>query len=151
LDEVPSASQIKKDVGVFALTDLFLLGNETWSDEKFKKHCLVQNPQNIGLVDTVFEEVINDMSFIETGNYFRSHTIRHDQQNKEKAAIKIHNIKQYPSAAKMDKVKKVLALINELQIRDSGGSDVEADDVPTSKPTYANWHKYLQRFGRLFP
>jgi hypothetical protein len=43
-----------------------------------------------GLVDTVFEELVSDKSFIETCNFLRSHAIRIDQQYKEKAARKIH-------------------------------------------------------------
>jgi hypothetical protein len=46
----------------------------------------VQNAQNIGLVDTTFEEVICDRSFIEICNFLRSHAIRLDQHYKEKAA-----------------------------------------------------------------
>jgi hypothetical protein len=34
---------------------------------------------------------------------------------------------------KRDKVKKVFALINELHIQDSGGSDEQVDDIPISK------------------
>jgi hypothetical protein len=39
-------------------------------DEKIKK----------SLVDTVFEELLNDKSFIETCNFLRSHAIRLDEQ-----------------------------------------------------------------------
>jgi hypothetical protein len=78
----------------------------------------VQNAQNIGLVDTVFEELVNEKSFIETCNFLTSHVIRNDQQNKEKAARQIHNTSQCSSGAKIDKVKKVLALINEMHIQE---------------------------------
>jgi hypothetical protein len=40
-------------------TELALLGQTTWNDDKIKKRCFVQNAQNIGLVDTVFEELVN--------------------------------------------------------------------------------------------
>jgi hypothetical protein len=65
------------------------------------------------LVDTVFEELVIDESLIETCNFLRSHDIRLDQQYKEKDARQIHNASQLSNRAKKDKVKKVLALINE--------------------------------------
>jgi predicted aspartyl protease len=71
--------------------------------------------QNIGLVDTVFEELVSDRSFIETCNLLSSNTIRLDQQYKEKAAKQIHNTSKSYNRAKKDKVKKVLALINEIK------------------------------------
>jgi hypothetical protein len=67
----------------------------------------VQNGQNIGLVDTVFEELVSDKSCIETYNLLRSHAIRLDQKYKEKAARKIHNTSKLSNRAKKDKVKKV--------------------------------------------
>jgi hypothetical protein len=36
-------------------TELTLLGQKTWNDDKIKKCRFVQNAQNIGLVDTVFQ------------------------------------------------------------------------------------------------
>jgi hypothetical protein len=56
-----------------------LLGQKTWNDDEIKKRRFVQNAQNIGLVDTVFEELVSDKSFIETCNFLRSL----DQQCKE--------------------------------------------------------------------
>jgi adenylosuccinate synthase len=85
------------------------------------------------LVDTVFEELVSDKYFIETCNFLRSHTIRLDQQYKEKAARQIHNTSQSCNSAKKDKVKKVLALINEIQIQDSFSSDEESVTVPPTK------------------
>jgi hypothetical protein len=79
--------------------------------------------QNIGLIYTVFEELVSDKSFIETCYFLKSHAIRLDQQYKEKAARQIHNASQLSNRAKKDKVKKVLALINEIQIQDSYSSD----------------------------
>jgi hypothetical protein len=38
-----------------AFTDLVLLGQSTWNNDDIKKRRLVQNAQNIGLVDTIFE------------------------------------------------------------------------------------------------
>jgi hypothetical protein len=64
-----------------AFTELVLLGQKTWNDNEVKKRQFVQNVQNIGLVDTVFEELVDEKSFIETCNFLRSHGIRHDQQN----------------------------------------------------------------------
>jgi hypothetical protein len=69
-----------------AFTELALLGQKTWNDDETKKRWFVQNAQNIGLVDTVFEELVSDKSFIETCDILRSHAIRLDQQYKEKAA-----------------------------------------------------------------
>jgi hypothetical protein len=73
-----------------AFTELPLLGQKTWNDDKIKKRRFVQNPQNIGLVYTVFEELVGDKSLIETCNFLRSHAIRLDQKYKEKAARQIH-------------------------------------------------------------
>jgi hypothetical protein len=108
-----------------AFTELALIGQKTWNDDEIKKPYFVQNAQNIGLVDTVFEELVSDKSFIETCNFLRSHAIRFDQQYKGKAARQIHN-------AKKDKVKKVLALINEIQIQDSCSSDEDSVTVSST-------------------
>jgi hypothetical protein len=99
-----------------------------------KKRRFVQNGQNIGLVDTAFEELVSDKSFIETCIFLRSHAIRLDQQYKEKAARQIHNTSNSSNKVKKDKVKKVLALINEIQIQDSCISDEESVTVPPTKP-----------------
>jgi hypothetical protein len=61
-----------------AFTELALLGQKTWNDDEIKKRRFVQNAQNIGLVVTVFEELVSDKSFIETCDFLRSHAIRHD-------------------------------------------------------------------------
>jgi hypothetical protein len=45
-----------------AFTELALLGQKTWNDDEIKKRHFVQNAQNIGLVDTVFEEEVIDKS-----------------------------------------------------------------------------------------
>jgi hypothetical protein len=95
-----------------AFTELALLGQKTWNDDEIKKRRFVQNDQNIGLVDTVFEELVSDKSFIETCNFLRSHAIRLDQKYKEKATRQIHNTSQLSKREKNDKVKKVLALMN---------------------------------------
>jgi hypothetical protein len=70
-----------------AFTELVLLGQTTWNNDDINKPCLVQNAQNIGMVDTIFESLVNDKSFSETCNFLRSHAIRHDQQAKEKNAV----------------------------------------------------------------
>jgi hypothetical protein len=62
-----------------AFTELALLGQKTSNDDDIKKYRFVHNAQNIGLVDTVFEELVSDKSFIETCNFLRSHAIRLDQ------------------------------------------------------------------------
>jgi hypothetical protein len=118
-----------------AFTELALLGQRTWNDDEIKKRHFVQNAQNIGLVDTVFEELVSDKSFIETYNFLRSHAIRLDQQYKEKAARQIHNTSQLSNRDKKEKVKKVLALINDIQIQiqDSCSSDEESVTVPPTK------------------
>jgi hypothetical protein len=51
-----------------SFTELALLGQKTWNDDEINKSCILQNAQNIGLVDTVFEELVSDKSFIETCN-----------------------------------------------------------------------------------
>jgi hypothetical protein len=81
-------------------------------------------------VDTVFEELVSDKSFIETCKFLRSHVISLDQQYKEKAARQIHNASQLSNRAKKDKVKKVFSLINEIQIQDSCRSDEESATLP---------------------
>jgi hypothetical protein len=101
-----------------AFTELALIGQKTW---------------NIGLVDRVFEELVSDKSFIETCDFLRSHAIRLDQQYKEKSARHIHNTSQISNRANKDKVKKVLALINDIQIQDSCSSDEESVAVPPTK------------------
>jgi hypothetical protein len=53
---------------------------------------------------------------------------------KEKTARQIHNTSQLPNRAKKDKVKKVLALINQIQIQDACSSDEESSAVPPTKP-----------------
>jgi hypothetical protein len=88
-------------------------GQKTWKDDEIKKRRFVQNAQNIDLVDAVFEELVSDKSFIETWQ--------------------IHNTIQLCNRAKKDKVKKVLALINEIQIQDSCSSDEESVTVPPTK------------------
>jgi hypothetical protein len=116
-----------------AFTELVLLGQKTWNDDEIKKHRFVQNTQNIGLFDTGFEESIDEKSFIETCDFLRSRAIRLDQQYKEKAARQIHDASQSSNRAKKDKVKKVVALINEIQIQDSCISDEESITVPPNK------------------
>jgi hypothetical protein len=116
-----------------AFTELVLLGQKTWNDDEIMKHRFVQNAQNIGLVDTVFEERISDKSFIETSNFLRSYAIKIVQQYKEKAARQIHNTSQLYNRAKKDKVKKVLAPINEMEVHDSCSSDEESVAAPRTK------------------
>jgi hypothetical protein len=43
-----------------------LLGQKNWNDDEVKKRRFVQNAQNIGLADTVFEELVSEKSFIES-------------------------------------------------------------------------------------
>jgi hypothetical protein len=116
-----------------AFTELALLGRKSWNDDEIKKRRFVQNAQNIGLVDKFFEELVCDKSFIETCNFLRSYAIRLDQQYKEKAARQFHNTSQSSKRSKKDKVKKVLALINEIQIQESCSSDEESVAVPPNK------------------
>ena len=113
-----------------AFTELSLLGQKTWKDDDIKKRRLVQNAQNIGIVDTILEELVSDKSFTETCNFLRSHAIRYDQQNKENAARQINGTNQ---STKRNKVKKVLALINELQVQDSPNLDEELDPLTPTK------------------
>jgi hypothetical protein len=74
-----------------AFKKLALLGQKTWNDDEIKKRFFLQNAQNIGLVDTFFEELVSDKLFIETCNFLRSYVIRLDQQYKKRAARQIHN------------------------------------------------------------
>jgi hypothetical protein len=84
-----------------------LIGQKTWHADDSKKSQFVQNAQNIGMVDTVFEESVRVKSFIEACNFLRSHATRHDQQNKVTATRQVNSTCQ---ATKKDKVKQVLAL-----------------------------------------
>jgi hypothetical protein len=77
-----------------AFTELAYLEQKTWNDDEIKKRRFVQNAQNIGFVDTVFEGLVSDKSCIKSYNFLRSHAIRLDQQYKEKAARQIHNTSQ---------------------------------------------------------
>jgi hypothetical protein len=101
-----------------SFTELIILVQKTWNDDDIRKLQLIQNAQNIGLIDTVIEELVSNKSFTETCNFLRSHAIRYDHQNKEKAARQIHGNNQSSSRTKRENVKKVLALINELQVQD---------------------------------
>jgi adenylosuccinate synthase len=103
------------------------------NNDDIKKRRLVQNAQNIGMVNTVFEALVNNKSFSEICNFLRSHAIRHNQQRKEKNARQIHTTCQPMGTTKKDKVKTVLALIHELQLQDSTGSDDEVDISASSK------------------
>jgi hypothetical protein len=67
------------------------------------------------LVAMVFDKLDSDKSCMETYNFLRSHAIRHDQQKKGKNGRQIQTITQTSNAAKKDKVKKVLALTDEIQ------------------------------------
>jgi hypothetical protein len=85
------------------------------------------------LIDTVFEELVSGKSFIETFDLLRSHAIRLDQQYKEKAARQIHNTSQLSNRSMKDKVKKLLALINKIQIQDSCSSDKNSATLQLTK------------------
>jgi hypothetical protein len=112
---------------------LALLGQKTWNDDEIKNCRFVKNAQNIDLVDTVFEELVSDKSFIETCNFLRSHADILDQQYKENVARQIYNTSQLCNRAKKDKFKKVLALMNEIQIHDSCSWNEESTAVPLTK------------------
>jgi hypothetical protein len=47
-------------------TELVILGQTTWNDDNIKKRSLVKNAQNIGMVDSAFESLFDDKSFLET-------------------------------------------------------------------------------------
>jgi hypothetical protein len=76
---------------------------------------------------------VSDKSFIETFDLLRSHAIRLDQQYKEKAARQIHNTSQSSNRSMKDKVKKLLALINKIQIQDSCSSDKNSATLQLTK------------------
>jgi hypothetical protein len=85
------------------------------------------------MVDTVFEAIVCDKLFLETCNFLRSHAIRYDQQNKENNARQINNASQSSGATEKNKIKKVLAVIDELQAQNSIGSDEEIDTLSSPK------------------
>jgi hypothetical protein len=107
-----------------AFTELVRLDQATLNDDDIKERCLVQNAQNTGMVDTIFEALANDKSFLETCNFLRSDAITNNEQNREKNARQIKNTSQSHGTTKKDKIKTVLALIHELQVQDSIDSDV---------------------------
>jgi hypothetical protein len=43
---------------------------------------IVYNAQNIGMIATVFEELVRNESFIETCNFLKSHAVHHYQQTR---------------------------------------------------------------------
>ena len=45
-----------------AFTELVILGQATWNNDDIKKRRLVQNAQNIGMVDTVFEALVRSLT-----------------------------------------------------------------------------------------
>jgi hypothetical protein len=63
-----------------------LLCQNTWNDDEVKERRCVQNAQKIDLVDKVFKGLVGEKFSTEICIFLRSHVIRHDQQNKEKAA-----------------------------------------------------------------
>jgi hypothetical protein len=75
---------------------------------------LVQDANNLGMVDTVFE---SDKSYVVTFNFFEPHAIRYDQKNKERSARQIHNTYRSlgTGPTKKDNFETLLTLINELQ------------------------------------
>jgi hypothetical protein len=110
-----------------AFTELVLLVEKIWNDDGSKKRRFVQNVQNIGMVDTVFEELVRNKSFIGTCNFLRSNSVRHDQQTKEKATSQGNAISQPSNSNKKDKAKQVLSLTNEYQIQDSSVLEDEVE------------------------
>jgi hypothetical protein len=67
-------------------TRFVILWQKYWNDDDVKKHCLIQNGQNIELIDSV---VVNNKSNLETCKFLWSHPVRYDQQNKDKATRQI--------------------------------------------------------------
>jgi hypothetical protein len=88
-----------------AFTELLLLGEKVWDDDGSKKHRFVQNAQNIGMVDTVLEELVRNKSLVENCNFLISHAVRHVQQNKEKATRQVNTTSQPSASNKKDKTK----------------------------------------------
>jgi hypothetical protein len=84
------------------------------------------------MVDTFFEDLVRDKSFIEICNSLRLHALRHDQQNKVVVTRQIHNTYQSSSTGTTKKfeIENFLTLINELQVQDPDGSDDELN-TPT--------------------
>jgi hypothetical protein len=82
---------------------------KTWNDNEIKKHRSVQNAQNIGLADTVFEKVVSDMSFIETCNFLRLHAIRLVQQYRKKVQERFTILASHPIRIRREMVKGINA------------------------------------------
>jgi hypothetical protein len=60
------------------------------------------------MVDRLFEELVSDEPFMKTHNFLGSHSIRHDQQNKERSARQIHNTHPSPGNGITKKDKLIL-------------------------------------------
>jgi hypothetical protein len=89
-----------------SFTELALLGQKTWNDDDIKKRWFVQNAQNIVLVDTVFEGLLIDKSFIETCNSLDHMPSDLISNIRKKAARQIQNTSQSSNRAKKDKLKR---------------------------------------------
>jgi hypothetical protein len=91
------------------------------------------NAQNIGLVDTVFEELVSDKSFIETCISLVHMPSDLISNTRKKLQYRFTILASHPIEPRRTKSKKVLALINEIQIQDSCISDEESATVPPTK------------------
>jgi hypothetical protein len=58
------------------------------------------------MVDTVFEELVRNMSFMDTCNFLRSHAVRYDQQTKDKATRQVNATSQSASSTSSNKKYK---------------------------------------------
>jgi hypothetical protein len=77
---------------------------------------LVQKAENIRII-------VSNEPFEEKCDLPRSHAIRHDQQNKEMSSQRIEK----------DKIKDVIALINDFKVQDAADSDDELNTPTISK------------------
>jgi hypothetical protein len=117
-----------------AFTELALLGQKTWSDDEIKKRRFVHNMQNIGLVDTVLEELVSDKPFIEACNFLRSQRLSDLISNmSKKLQDRFIMLASHPIRVRRTKSIKVLALIDEIQIQYSCSSDEDSVAVPPTK------------------
>jgi hypothetical protein len=92
-----------------AFTELVLLGQTTWDNDDTKKRCLVQNAQNIGMVDTVFDALMDDESFSETCNFCSVCHMPSDMINMPKKRTQDRSIihANLMGTIKKDKVKTI--------------------------------------------
>jgi hypothetical protein len=118
------------------------LDQKNWNDDEIKKLRVVHNAQNIGLVDTIFEELVSDKSITVTCNFLRSHAISNIRKKLQDKFTELAS-----QSSKRDKVKNVSALSNEIQFKKHAAQMKNQPQYHQLKlQWYVNRRKYHLRF-----